>query len=71
MIGTIVAVGAGETKWKEGDRVGGAWHGAHDGSCRSCSRGVYQMCENELVNGVTRDGGCKIFSLRMVNLVEC
>jgi D-arabinose 1-dehydrogenase-like Zn-dependent alcohol dehydrogenase len=37
--------------------VGGAWHGAHDGTCKSCNRGLFQMCEKELVNGVTRDGG--------------
>lgn len=65
MIGTIVAVGEGEKKWKEGDRVGGGWHGAHDGTCKSCSRGLYQVCANELVNGITRDGGCT-FSSRHV-----
>lgn len=27
IIGDIVAVGEGESKWEEGDRVGGAWHG--------------------------------------------
>lgn len=31
MIGTVVAVAAGEKKWKVGDRVGGSWHGGHDG----------------------------------------
>ncbi|KAL8880135.1 MAG: hypothetical protein Q9198_002394 [Flavoplaca austrocitrina] len=30
MIGTVVATGAGEKKWKVGDRVGGPWHGGHD-----------------------------------------
>ncbi|KXG50995.1 Polyketide synthase, enoylreductase [Penicillium griseofulvum] len=30
IIGRVVAVGEGETLWKEGDRVGGAWHGGHD-----------------------------------------
>ena len=27
IIGNVVAVGEGEKKWKNGDRVGGAWHG--------------------------------------------
>src|SRR4051812_7408709 len=27
VIGNVVAVGDGETKWKIGDRVGGPWHG--------------------------------------------
>jgi D-arabinose 1-dehydrogenase-like Zn-dependent alcohol dehydrogenase len=31
----------------------------HDGTCRSCRRGLFQMCDNEAINGVTRVGGCK------------
>lgn len=62
VIGTVVAVGPGEKVWKEGDRVGGAWHGGHDGTCRSCKRGLFQMCDNELVNGVSKNGGCKFAS---------
>jgi D-arabinose 1-dehydrogenase-like Zn-dependent alcohol dehydrogenase len=45
------------SKWQVGDLVGGAWHGGHDGHCRSCSRGDFQMCKNKQINGVTRDGG--------------
>jgi D-arabinose 1-dehydrogenase-like Zn-dependent alcohol dehydrogenase len=29
----------------------------HDGTCRACQRGQYQMCDNAAVNGVSRDGG--------------
>jgi D-arabinose 1-dehydrogenase-like Zn-dependent alcohol dehydrogenase len=58
VIGTVVAVGPDEKKWKIGDKVGGPWHGAHDGTCKACNRGLFQMCENGLVNGVNRDGGC-------------
>ncbi|TKA70098.1 hypothetical protein B0A49_06356 [Cryomyces minteri] len=57
IIGTVVQVGPGEKKWKEGDRVGGAWHGGHDGICKACNRGMFQMCDNEAINGVTRNGG--------------
>lgn len=57
VIGTIVAVGQGVKKWKVGDRVGGPWHGAHDGLCKACNRGLFQMCGNALFNGVSRDGG--------------
>jgi D-arabinose 1-dehydrogenase-like Zn-dependent alcohol dehydrogenase len=32
-------------------------HLGHDHACRSCQRGQFQMCENEAINGVTRDGG--------------
>jgi D-arabinose 1-dehydrogenase-like Zn-dependent alcohol dehydrogenase len=31
IIGNVVAVPDSEKKWKEGDRVGGPWHGGHDG----------------------------------------
>jgi D-arabinose 1-dehydrogenase-like Zn-dependent alcohol dehydrogenase len=48
-----------ETQWKVGDRVGGGWHGGHDGTCNPCQKGWYQMCNNSVVNGVTRSGGCK------------
>ncbi|KAI9859830.1 MAG: hypothetical protein M1824_003610 [Vezdaea acicularis] len=56
-VGDVVAVGEGETKFKIGDRVGAPWHGGHDGTCKRCNRGLFQICENEAVNGVTRDGG--------------
>ena len=29
----------------------------HDGTCRACQRGQFQICKNEAVNGVTMDGG--------------
>jgi D-arabinose 1-dehydrogenase-like Zn-dependent alcohol dehydrogenase len=59
VVGTIVAIGPGEKLWKVGDRAGGAWHGGHDGVCRRCHRGLFQMCVNEEINGITRDGGCE------------
>lgn len=57
IIGDVVALGDGVTRVKKGDRVGGPWHGGHDQSCRSCQRGQFQCCENEAINGVSRDGG--------------
>ncbi|KAL9611103.1 MAG: hypothetical protein Q9167_004236 [Letrouitia subvulpina] len=56
-IGTVVAVGPGEKRWKVGDRAGITWHGGHDGTCKACTRGQFQFCSNEQINGVTRDGG--------------
>lgn len=32
IIGRVAAVSEGETVWKLGDRIGGAWHGGHDGN---------------------------------------
>lgn len=52
-----MAIPDSEKRWKIGDRVGGPWHGGHDGQCRACNRGLYQMCQNEAINGVSRDGG--------------
>ena len=66
VIGIVVAVGPGEKKWKEGDRVGGPWHGGHDGTCKSCNRGLFQLCDNELINGVSRNGGCMSQALQFV-----
>ncbi|KAG4428921.1 hypothetical protein IFR05_015597 [Cadophora sp. M221] len=57
VIGNVVAVPDGEKRWKVGDRVGGPWHGGHDGTCKQCNRGQFQMCQNAAVNGVTKDGG--------------
>jgi len=57
IIGEVAAVPSSEKRWKEGDRVGGPWHGGHDGTCKSCRKALNQMCENEQINGVTRDGG--------------
>ncbi|KAM0518941.1 hypothetical protein ACHAPE_003931 [Trichoderma viride] len=56
-VGDVVAVGEGVTRFRGGERVGAAWHGGHDGSCRSCQRGMFQLCSNSAVNGVTMDGG--------------
>ncbi|KAI6784588.1 Alcohol dehydrogenase-like protein [Emericellopsis cladophorae] len=57
IVGDVVAVGEGVTRFKGGERVGGPWHGGHDGQCRACQRAQFQMCDNEQINGVTRDGG--------------
>ncbi|KAH7143525.1 alcohol dehydrogenase GroES-like domain-containing protein [Dactylonectria macrodidyma] len=57
LVGDVVAVGEGVLRFIGGERVGGAWHGGHDSTCRSCELGQFQSCENGAINGVTRDGG--------------
>lgn len=57
IIGDVVAVGSDVTAFKGGERVGGPWHGGHDGSCRQCQRALFQMCDHKQVNGVSQDGG--------------
>jgi D-arabinose 1-dehydrogenase-like Zn-dependent alcohol dehydrogenase len=32
IIGEVAAVGDDVSQWHIGDRIGGAWHGGHDGS---------------------------------------
>ena len=57
IVGDVVEVGQGVKNITTGQRVGGPWHGGHDGTCRQCQRGQFQMCDNEAINGVSKDGG--------------
>ncbi|KAI1334600.1 alcohol dehydrogenase [Xylariaceae sp. FL0016] len=57
IVGDVVAVGDDVDRFSKGDRIGGAWHGGHDSSCRACARGQFQMCDNAVFNGVHMDGG--------------
>lgn len=57
IVGDVVQVGEGVKALSVGQRVGGPWHGGHDGICRACQRAQFQMCDNELVNGYSKDGG--------------
>ncbi|KAK3301817.1 chaperonin 10-like protein [Chaetomium strumarium] len=57
VIGRVAAVGEDVVAWKVGDRIGAGWHGGHDGTCGSCKKGLFQMCDNQAIHGVTKDGG--------------
>lgn len=57
IIGRVAAVGGAVSGWQVGDRVGGAWHAGHDGTCKACLKGWNQMCENQVINGITKGGG--------------
>ncbi|KAM3502373.1 hypothetical protein MY10362_004882 [Beauveria mimosiformis] len=57
IVGDVVQIGDGVKSLAVGERVGGPWHGGHDGICRACQRAQFQMCDNELVNGYSKDGG--------------
>ncbi|KAF5021144.1 hypothetical protein F66182_6844 [Fusarium sp. NRRL 66182] len=57
IVGDVVQVGEDVSNLKNGDRVGGPWHGGHDQTCRQCQRAQFQMCDNKAVNGVSQDGG--------------
>lgn len=57
LVGDVVQLGEGVDNFVIGQRVGGPWHGGQDDTCRSCRRGLMNMCDNTEVNGVSRDGG--------------
>ncbi|PHH93048.1 hypothetical protein CDD83_1750 [Cordyceps sp. RAO-2017] len=57
IVGDIVEIGEGVQGFTNGQRVGGPWHGGHDGQCRQCRKSQFQLCDNEKINGVTHDGG--------------
>ncbi|KAL6908885.1 GroES-like protein [Trichoderma evansii] len=57
IVGDIVELGSDVKNLSVGQRVGGPWHGGHDGVCRECQRGEFQYCKNEAINGVSQDGG--------------
>ncbi|KAL8935118.1 MAG: hypothetical protein Q9216_005579 [Gyalolechia sp. 2 TL-2023] len=60
IIGRVAAVGDDDSLWKVDDRVGGAWHGGHDGTCKACKHGMFQMCDNRTINGVIKGGGSHV-----------
>ena len=54
--GEIVELGSGVTKLKVGDRIAGFPFG-FDGTCPTCQRGDFTMCENRITYGVLEDDG--------------
>ncbi|HZQ62549.1 MAG TPA: alcohol dehydrogenase [Casimicrobiaceae bacterium] len=61
--GVIDAVGADVPRWKPGQRVGVGWLGSYCGYCDSCRRGTFVMCANQLISGITMDGGYQDYVL--------
>lgn len=39
------------------------FHVGHDGVCRQCQRGQFQMCDVAITNGVNKDGGFSQYAL--------
>ena len=57
VVGEVVATGPGASRFAAGDRVGGAWLGGTDGSCRYCRRGRENLCPNSVYTGWDFPGG--------------
>ena len=61
--GVIEAAGTGVPNWKPGQRVGVGWLGSYCGYCDSCRRGSFVTCANQLIPGITMDGGYQDYVL--------
>jgi D-arabinose 1-dehydrogenase-like Zn-dependent alcohol dehydrogenase len=57
VVGIVDAVGANETAWKIGQKVGVGWHGGYCGECENCRRGNFFACVWQRVTGISYDGG--------------
>ncbi len=55
--GRIDAVGAGAGSFKVGDKVGVGWYGGKCGECENCQRGIFILCTNGGITGISHDGG--------------
>ena len=57
IVGTVVAVGSGVSRFHPGDRVGVPWLGETCGVCEYCRRGLENLCDRARFTGYTLDGG--------------
>jgi propanol-preferring alcohol dehydrogenase len=57
VVGVVDAVGAGAARFAVGERIGVAWLGRTDGSCRYCRRGDENLCTDPVFTGWDVDGG--------------
>src|ERR1700676_2916423 len=67
--GVLNAVGPGEPLFKPGQRVGLGWHGGHCNYCVPCRKGDFILCQNQLVSGVSMDGGYADYVIAPANAV--
>lgn len=57
IVGTLVGLGAGVSRFAIGQRIGVPWLGYTDGTCRYCQRGQENLCDHPEFTGYTLDGG--------------
>jgi alcohol dehydrogenase, propanol-preferring len=57
IVGSVEALGDGAARFAVGDRVGVAWLGRTDGTCRFCRSGRENLCESPTFTGWHVDGG--------------
>jgi propanol-preferring alcohol dehydrogenase len=63
VVGVVDAVGERASRFAIGDRVGVAWLGGTDGSCRFCRRGAENLCMAPTFTGWDTEGGYADFCL--------
>ena len=68
-IGPVIAVGAGVTIVKEGDRVGVPWLYSACGHCEHCLSGWETVCAEAQFGGYTKNGGFAEYMLADANYV--
>src|SRR3954462_13659347 len=57
VVGEVVALGAGVSRFRVGDRVGVAWLRSTCGECRWCRSGAENLCPRATYTGWDVDGG--------------
>jgi propanol-preferring alcohol dehydrogenase len=57
VVGIVDAAGERASRFAVGERIGVAWLGRTDGSCRYCRRGDENLCTSTLFTGWDVDGG--------------
>jgi propanol-preferring alcohol dehydrogenase len=57
IVGTIIAIGQGVLRLKEGDRIGIPWLAHTCGTCRYCRSDRENLCEHAVFTGYTINGG--------------
>lgn len=68
-VGSVVALGAGVTAVKEGDRVGVPWLHTACGHCRHCLGGWETLCDGQQNTGYSVNGGFAEYVLADPNYV--
>ena len=57
VVGVVEALGPGTRRFGVGERIGIAWLGGTDGTCRFCRRGEENLCVSPTFTGWDVDGG--------------
>jgi alcohol dehydrogenase, propanol-preferring len=63
VVGIVDRLGAGATRWKEGDRIGIPWLAHTCGKCRFCTSGRENLCIAPRFTGWDVDGGYAEFAV--------